>query len=72
MKRWLSHKWKLVKQRVFRDVYFEATRAALNSLEDDMVVIVEPKNLYDQGWNDAMKTLVRTINNYKRCGVAKC
>lgn len=60
-----------IKHRMFSDVYMDATRRAIESLQDDLVIIVEPKTLYDKGWNDAMKAASRTLNNYKRCGVVK-
>ena len=49
----------------------EASQAAVTNLLDDLVMYMETKNLYDQGWNDAMKSVARTLKNYQRCGVVK-
>lgn len=66
MVRWIESWVALQRRRVFWNLYREATSKAIDSLEDDLLMMVEPKTLYDKGWNDAMKSMIRTLKSYKR------
>ncbi len=69
--RWIRNWVALQRTKMFWDMHREATAKAVSSLEDDLVMYMEPKTLYEKGWNDAMKGVSRNLKNYYRCGVIK-
>ena len=69
LQRWISDWFLSLRMRLFWNMRYEATKHAVDSLADDLVMYMEPKSLYEKGWNDAMKTVSRTLKNYHRCGV---
>jgi len=67
--KWIGS-WIAVKRNhLFWNMHRDATAKAIASLQDDLVMYMEPKSLYEKGWNDAMKSVSRTLKNYHRCGV---
>lgn len=68
---WIRYWVKNQRNKMFWDIYREATVKALDSLQDDLLLVMEPRTLYDQGWNDAMKSVARSLKTYKRAGLAK-